>query len=78
LLAGAHRSALELADEYHWQSIVFPAISTGIFGYPLQAATEIAAKAAREHLAGKTRLLQIVFACFSEEVLAAYRAAGVG
>jgi O-acetyl-ADP-ribose deacetylase (regulator of RNase III) len=77
LLAGAYQSALKLADEHGCRSIAFPAISTGIFGYPLQAATDIAVKTVREHLAHETGLQQVLFACFSEEVLAAYRAAGV-
>jgi O-acetyl-ADP-ribose deacetylase (regulator of RNase III) len=78
LLAGAYQSALKLADEHGCRSIAFPAISTGIFGYPLQAATDIAVKTVREHLAHDSGLQQVIFACFSEEVLAAYRAAGVG
>ena len=77
LLALAYRSALQLADQQACRSIAFPAISTGIFGFPLQAATGVAVKTVREYLAGKTGITRVVFACFSEEVLAAYRAAGV-
>lgn len=44
---------------------------------PLQAATDIAVTTVRAHLAGKTAIKQAVFACFSEDVLEAYRAAGV-
>ena len=76
-LRGADQAALKLADEYSCQSIAFPAISTGIYRYPLRAATEIAAKTIREYLAGQTGVTRVVFACFSEEVLAAYREAGV-
>ncbi len=78
LLAGAYQSALKLADEHGCRSIAFPAISTGIFGYPLPAATDIAVNAVREHLARKTGFQHVIFACFSDEVLGAYRAAGVG
>jgi O-acetyl-ADP-ribose deacetylase (regulator of RNase III) len=77
LLARAYRSALKLADEHDCRSIAFPAISTGIFGYPLQAATDIAVKVVLGHLAGGTGLDQVIFACFSEEVLGVYRAAGI-
>ncbi len=77
LLAAAYRSALELADRNSCQSIAFPAISTGIYGYPLQAATEIAVKTVRACLVGKTGITRVVFACFSDEVLGAYREAGV-
>lgn len=78
LLAGAYRSALRLADEHDCRSIAFPAISTGIFGYPLEAATDVAVQTVREHLAGTTRVTQVVFACFNDKVLGAYRAAGIG
>ncbi|MCE9630860.1 MAG: O-acetyl-ADP-ribose deacetylase [Planctomycetia bacterium] len=77
LLASAYRSALKLADEHDCRSIAFPAISTGIFGFPLQVATDIAVKTVREHLAGETRVTQVVFTCFSDEVLGAYQAVGV-
>ena len=78
LLAGAYKSALRLAAEHGCRSIAFPAISTGIFGFPLQPATDIAIKTVREHLAGRSTIMTVIFACFSEEVLGAYRAAGVG
>lgn len=42
LLANCYKNALNLADEYGLQSIAFPAISTGAFGYPLEAAAEVA------------------------------------
>jgi O-acetyl-ADP-ribose deacetylase (regulator of RNase III) len=77
LLASAYRSALKLADEHACRSIAFPAISTGIYGYPFQAATDIAVKVVREHLAGTTGIEQVVFACFSDDVLGAYRKAGI-
>jgi O-acetyl-ADP-ribose deacetylase (regulator of RNase III) len=77
LLAGAYRSSLELADEYGCTSIAFPAISTGIFGYPLVQATQVAVKTLRQHLAGNTGIKRVVFACFSNDVLEAYRQAGV-
>jgi O-acetyl-ADP-ribose deacetylase len=76
LLASAYRSALRLAGEHRLRSIAFPAISTGIYGYPLQAATEVAVAAVREGVPGSS-LERVVFACFSDEALQAYRAAGV-
>lgn len=77
LLAGAYRTSLRLAREHNLKSIAFPAISTGIFGYPLQAATDIAVETIRTEMGAKATLEQIVFACFSPEVLAAYRRAGL-
>ena len=77
LLASAYLEALKLADGHGCRSIAFPAISTGIFGYPLQAATDIAVQTVRDYTAEKTRIQRVVFACFSDDVLSAYRVAGV-
>jgi O-acetyl-ADP-ribose deacetylase (regulator of RNase III) len=76
LLAGAYRSAFHLAKESRVQSIAFPAISTGIFGYPLHPATAIAVRVTRE-VAPASGVEEVVFVCFSDEVLAAYRKEGV-
>lgn len=75
LLGSAYRSALKLVDAQSCRSIAFPAISTGIFGFPLQAATDIAVTTVREYLYGETGLQRVLFACLSDEVLGAYRAA---
>jgi len=76
LLASAYRAALTLAAKHRLRSIAFPAISTGIFGYPLQQATDIAVATVRSYTASGFE--QVIFACFSPEVLEAYRRAGVG
>jgi O-acetyl-ADP-ribose deacetylase len=57
--------------------VAFPAISTGIYGYPLGDATAIAVRTVREALASPGSLCNVVFACFGDDVLAAYAAAGV-
>ena len=75
-LAHAYRSTFALARLHAVKSIAFPAISTGIYGYPLQPATAIAVREAREALA-RGDVERVVFACFSAEVLKAYRAEGV-
>jgi O-acetyl-ADP-ribose deacetylase (regulator of RNase III) len=77
LLASAYRASLRLANEHGLRRLAFPAISTGIYGYPLAPATAIAVGAVREALAGRTTVEDVVFACFSPDVLRAYRAAGV-
>ena len=77
LLADAYRSALMLARDHGCTSIAFPAISTGIYSYPLQAATEISVRTAREFAAEAGSLTTVHFACFSDEVLRAYTALGV-
>ena len=75
LLTACYRRSLELAGQMEIESIAFPAISCGIYGYPLEDAVEIAV---REVVAGVRRmptLGRVVFACFGPEVLAAYEAA---
>ena len=77
LLACAYRSSLRLAEEYELESLAFPAISTGIYGYPLAAATAIAVDTVRAADRPGARLRTVVFACFSPDVARAYREAGV-
>jgi O-acetyl-ADP-ribose deacetylase (regulator of RNase III) len=77
LLASAYRSAMALADRNGVRSIAFPAISTGIYGYPLEPATAIAVAAVRAALDGGSTVDHVVFACFSPDVERAYRAAGI-
>jgi O-acetyl-ADP-ribose deacetylase (regulator of RNase III) len=77
LLASAYRAAMRLAAEHGLRSIAFPAISTGIYGYPLEQATGIAVRAVRESGESDSTVQHVVFACFSPEVERAYRAAGV-
>jgi len=76
-LAAAYRAAFALAARHGLASIAFPAISTGIFGYPLAQATAIAVAEARRALAAGDGIREVVFACFSDEALEAYREAGV-
>jgi O-acetyl-ADP-ribose deacetylase len=77
LLASAYQAALRLADDHGLRSVAFPAISTGIYGYPLPAATAVAVDAVRRAAATSRTIQQVIFACFSPDVLAAYRDAGV-
>jgi len=74
LLASAYRGCYALADAHGLASIAFPAISTGIFGYPLDAATAIALAEAKTYVdAGGGTLTRIVFCTFGDEVTRAYR-----
>ena len=75
LLAGCYRAALELAAAHGLASIAFPAISTGIYGYPLGPATDIAVATVKAGLGRHAGIRRVVFACFGAEVAKAYRAA---
>ncbi len=76
LLAGCYRNSLALARDLAVGSIAFPAISTGVYGYPLAAATEVAVMTVREELATNPGDLQrVLFCVFGDEAKAAYEAA---
>jgi len=64
LLAWAVRSALRLADEHGLRSIALPAISTGIFGYPMEEAARVMLRAAAGYLEGETGLERVVFCLY--------------
>lgn len=71
LLASAYRASLRLLREAGGQSIAFPAISTGVYGYPAGEATRIAVATVREDLAARGEL-DVIFACFDARMLALY------
>ena len=73
LLAGCYRDALRLAAESGIRRIAFPAVSTGVYGYPMEAATRVAIKTVREELARHPDIEQVVFCCFGAEPAALYR-----
>ena len=73
LLAACYRTALKIAKQIGARSVAFPAISTGIYGFPLDRATGIAVATVREFLAVDQALTRVVFAVFGPEAEAAYR-----
>lgn len=67
LLADCYRNSLDLALENECKSIAFPCISTGVYGYPLREASQIAIKTAEEWFKFHPQAeLQIYFCCFSD------------
>ena len=64
LLASAVRSALQMADDHGLKSIALPAISTGIFGYPLEEAAQVMLEAAIAYLRDETALEQVIFCLY--------------
>jgi O-acetyl-ADP-ribose deacetylase (regulator of RNase III) len=71
-LASCYRIALGLAAERGLRSIAFPAISTGIYRFPLERATRIAVAEVRRALAGPTSVERVLFCCFSAGDRAVY------
>lgn len=74
LLASCYRASLELAADYRLESIAFPCISTGIYGYPIQEATEIALRTVRQQVPRHPGIELIRFVCFTEADFEVYRA----
>jgi len=74
LLARCYRRCYEIAGEQEIEAIAFPAISTGVYGYPLDRAARIAVTETRDQLEGSGALRKVVFACFGAEASAMYRA----
>lgn len=64
LLASCYRRSLEVAAQHGARTIAFPAISTGIFGYPFEAATLVALRAVREALAGGVQMERVILVFF--------------
>ncbi len=75
LLASCYRESLKLAAENGAATIAFPAVSCGVYGYPLEAATKIAVREARAFLDNSDALKRIYLVCYGRESCDAYRQA---
>ncbi len=75
LLASCYRESLRLAARHGIASLAFPAISCGVYGYPIPQAAEVAVGTVAAALADHPSVTDVAFACFGPEVTGAYRAA---
>ena len=75
LLASCYRNSPALAVEHELASVAFPAISCGVYGYPIEAASVIALGTTRDHLAAADLPERVVFALFSPRSLSVYEQA---
>jgi O-acetyl-ADP-ribose deacetylase (regulator of RNase III) len=73
LLANCYRNSLVLAEEQGIESVAFPAISTGVFGYPLEEAAEVALRAVIERAESLRNVRLVRFVLFGEEDLEVYK-----
>jgi O-acetyl-ADP-ribose deacetylase len=73
LLAACYRNSIKLAVEHHLQSIAFPCISTGIFGFPNRLAAQIASATVADCLRREGLNIRVVFCCFSQADADIYR-----
>lgn len=72
LLANCYRNTLQLAFNHACSSIAFPAISTGVYGYPKEDAAEIAVATVREIVLEQESDMSVLFCCFDAETRAIY------
>ena len=75
LLARCYQSSFSLVRKHGIRSIAFPAISTGVYGYPKEEAARIAVREARRYLAENENPAGIIFVCFNSATRLAYRQA---
>ena len=73
LLASCYRNCLQLAFENQILTIAFPSISTGVYGYPIMQASQIAVREVRNFLVNNPLIKQVSFVCFSSEDLNVYK-----
>ncbi len=74
LLADCYKNSLLLAASHNLKTIAFPAISCGVYGYPIEKATEIAVKTIKQFLLTNSNFDHVYFVCFSEIIYQHYMA----
>lgn len=73
LLANCYRNSLKLAVINQINTIAFPAISTGVYGFPLERATKIAVKEIKDFLGNDQSIQKVIFVCFDNKTYQAYK-----
>ena len=72
ILANCYRNSLELAVRNGLKSIAFPAVSTGVYGFPIERATEIAIREIKKFLEADSTVEKVVCCCFGQRDLDIY------
>ena len=75
LLASCYRTSIKLAGEHGLATLAFPSISTGIYGYPIELAAEVAVSAVRAAVEEHPAVEEVIFCCFSAGDLRVYERA---
>ena len=73
LLASCYRNSILLAEQHALETIAFPAISCGVYGYPVDQAAEIAIESTLQTLHQCEHVEQVIFACFADDIEAALK-----
>ncbi len=72
LLGAAVKNSLRLVDEHHLASIAFPAISTGVYGYPMKAAAQVILSTIIAHLNGATTIERVIVCLFDQRAFSIF------
>jgi O-acetyl-ADP-ribose deacetylase (regulator of RNase III) len=72
LLASCYRSCFQIAREHGLKTLAFPAISCGVYRFPVDRAVEIAVRETRAELGASNAIEKVIFACFGDEIYRAY------
>ncbi|GAB1262057.1 O-acetyl-ADP-ribose deacetylase [Aurantivibrio plasticivorans] len=73
LLARCYKTCITIAEDNNFHSIAFPAISCGVYGFPIELAVPIAVGAVRDALSEDSSLQTVIFCCFDADILALYQ-----